>query len=228
MNQNLQKLFASFSGKKNDKGKKESKKCKARMKNCSCGHHFKTDEKKCPECKKDRKTCGKWALDGKEVCRLHGGSGGRKMTTGANVSDKTFSDDDWDKIKISMDGKIREHEFAYQVATMAFKKIIEGADDYNGGPLMILGAATEYFTKIARYIHDIDKCELEIVHVHKIADMDRQTLEARMKNMINRVLTNTLINIMAILKKNISDPELYKQIYNDFPIMYKELIENDG
>lgn len=200
----------------------EKKKCIARNRNCKCGYHFKKGETRCPECKSTRTICGRWAMTGKNVCRVHGGKAGRKMTRGVFVTQSTFTKDDLVKIEKAMLEKKREHEFVYQVATAAFKKIVDNVDN---NPMLIMGAATEYFSKIAKYIQDIDRYEAEMVHIYSFNEVDKITLEKKIKEITERVLKNALMIVLGIVKKELNNNEIYLRIYSQIPEPYRVLLE---
>ena len=87
MNKNLKKIYKKYL-----KGDEESapKKCKARVKNChQCGTRYNKDDTICRECKEVRRTCNKWAVLGKDVCRTHSAKAGRKMTKIVHITKGT-------------------------------------------------------------------------------------------------------------------------------------------
>ncbi|MDD5589202.1 MAG: hypothetical protein PHP92_04060 [Candidatus Nanoarchaeia archaeon] len=220
MEKKLKAIYSKFLNK--DKPS-EKKKCIARNKNCTCGYHFKKDETKCPECGKFRTICGRWAMVGKNVCRTHGGKAGRKMTKGVFITKSTFTKEEFDKIEKAMLEKKREHEFVYQVATAAFKKIVDNVDN---NPMLIMGAATEYFSKIAKYIQDIDRYEAEMVHIYSFNEVDKVALEKKIKEITERVLKNALMIIMGIMKKELNNNDMYQRIYGQIPEPYRILLES--
>ena len=169
MDSRLKKLYSHFL-KKGEQPKKNQK-CKARLKNCSnCGQHFKKDETVCSGCKSPRGTCGKWAIEGKEVCVKHGGHAGRSMTKGVFITHATFTKAQWVQIEEAIKEKRREHEWVYQVATAAFKRIATETDN----PCTVLAAASEYFSKIAKYMTDIDQVALDTHHTHSFNEVEKQ------------------------------------------------------
>ncbi len=228
MDINLKRIYEKFLNLKEGGSKKVEHpklKCKARKSKCSnCGYKFrKGDSENCPQCGEKRKTCDRWAMNGKEVCHIHGGHAGRKMTKGVFVTAKSFTKTEMEIIKQNMEKKVREHEFVYQVATAAFKKIMDNT--LENEPEHILEAAAIYFSKISKYIQDIDAQEASMVHIHTFDEIDKKKLEEKIKNISNRVLQNALLIIVSILKKEINDMSLYNKIYSQIPEAYRMLIE---
>jgi hypothetical protein len=218
MKKNLRKLYQKYL--KGDE-KTESKKCKARLKNChQCGTRYNKDDTICRECNEPRRTCDKWAIQGKEVCKTHGGNAGRKMTKGVHITKGTFNSKDWEIIKTKIQEKSREHEFVYQVAMASFRKIVETSED----PVINIGAASECMSKIIKYMTDIDKVESDMIHIHTLDEVDKQKLEQYIKKVTDRVLASAMVIIIGILKRNVQDQVLYNKIYDEIPQAYKDLL----
>jgi hypothetical protein len=214
----FKKLYSGFL---KPEEKTESKKCKAVVRTChNCDYHFKKGEDVCPQCNEARPTCNNWALPGKDVCKIHGGHAGRPLTTGTYLSKGTFSKEEWEQIKIAVKEKERQHEFVYQVATAAFKKIIEKHDD----PIVVLKAASEYFSKIAKHVEEIDKSYSDIPHVVTLDEISEKEIGRRIVSGGTRMVQNALLIIISILKRKIQDTTLYDAIYDEFPQQYKDLI----
>jgi len=223
-------LYKEFSKNLTNNKKEKPKKCKAILKNCKkCGYHFSKEEhdlKVCPKCGAKRETCGNWALPGKDVCRKHGGKGGRPMVKGVHISQNSFTKDEWETIKKNMKQKNREHEFAYQVATMAFKKIIhtlDGSDPKT--PVMILEAASVYFSKIARYVQEIDKLDDSMVHIHHLDEASYEKLKSETQRLIEKYLRNCILMMLGLIRQFV-DSDIYNAIYNKIPENYRKLIES--
>ena len=75
---------------------------------------------------------------------MHGGNAGRPMTKGVHITHKSFTQSEWDLIKRRIDEKTRLHEFAVQVAQLAFEKIVKSAEE----PITILAVAAEYILQL--------------------------------------------------------------------------------
>lgn len=216
------KLKAIYSRFLNLDKQEKNVKCKARKRICKkCGYRFKKDETICPVCKTERAICGNWAVPGRTVCRFHGGRAGRPITKGVHLSKASFSEEEMSIIKKNIEQKTREHEFAYQVCVAAFKKIIDNTSD---NPEHLLEAGAIYFSKIAKYMNDIDAIEASMTHIHTFDEIDKQKLGDKIKSITDRVLQNALLIIDALLKKEISDKALYEKIYNQIPDIYKNLM----
>lgn len=223
MTRDLREIYSKFLKKKQVL---EHQKCKTILKNCKCDYHFKKGEEICPQCKTSRQTCGSWAMQGKEVCRMHGGKAGRPLTRGVHLTSGTFTKAEWEQIEKAMNEKTREHEFVYQIATAAFRKIIDNQEETDErSPIIALQAATEYFSKISKYIRDIDAQEASMVHTHTFDEITKQKLEKRIIKITNQALQNALMLIVGILKRDIKDTTLYEKIYSQFPQIYKDLLD---
>jgi hypothetical protein len=205
-----------------DRKKLPPKKCKAKLRRCrKCEYKFKKGEEVCPECNTPRETCNNYALPGKDICKIHGGSDkvGRPMTTGANVSSKSFTQEEWVIIKQRMKEKTREHEFAIQIAQMAFEKVVKDTDE----PIKILAVAAEYFSKIVRYVKDIDIQQANMVHFHTFDEISKHKLEKFTLDISNEVLKNALFIIVGVVRKHIDNDDLFNKIFSDFPKIYQDL-----
>ena len=224
MKKELKELLKGYS-KRKDIETHASVKCLARIRTCpECETRYEKDATKCKKCGKTRPTCNNWALPGNTVCRMHGGKGGRPLTKGVNMGKNTFTKKEWDEIEGDMKAKKRDHEFVYQVATKAFRKITENLDpEDEDTPIKVLAAAGEYFSKISKYMTDIDVKEAEMVHFYSFGQIQDKQVHRTLKVAIEKTKESVLFLVMGVLRTTIS-AEQYDKFYQILPKQYLDVL----
>ncbi len=223
--QNIRELYKTYKN-KNKEIKHEKKKCKARMRNCDCGYHFKKGEEECLDCKQKKRTCKNWVLPGKEVCRIHGGKGGRPMTRGVVLKESSFTKKEWDEIKKGIEEDRDWSDFVYQTAGVAYKKIVDNINpNVPEDVILLLKAACEFYNKIIKSHKDLATQQKLPVN-HCLEPLIKQQINKDTNEYVHSLLKGCVESILTITSQEINDKVIYKRIFERVPECYKDYIKD--